>query len=65
MKRYALLFIMIIPIIAGISITSTPALASYYTVEDGDFIDYGYQMYVEGVLIETRDESNPFKIWPF
>ena len=62
MKRYALLFVIIMPIIVGISVTSTPTYANQFTVEDGDLVDYGYQMYVEGALVETKTEANPAKI---
>ncbi len=62
MKRYTLLFVMIIPIITGISIVSTPTLANQYTIEDGDYIDYGYQMLVDSAIVETRTEANPFQI---
>jgi hypothetical protein len=62
MRRYALLFVLIVPIIVGISIVSNPALADKYAVEDGDYLDYGYQMLVEGSIVETRTEANPFQI---
>ena len=56
MRRYALLFVLVVPIIIGMSIASTPALADKYAVEDGDYLDYGYQMLVEGAIVETRTE---------
>ena len=62
MKRYALLFTFVIPLIVGLSIASTPASADKYVVEEGDFLDYGYQMYVDGLIAETRDEEDPVKI---
>ena len=62
MKRYTLLFLVVFPVIIGISVTSIPASADQYVVEDGDYIDYGFQMFINGSLIESRDESNPFKV---
>ncbi|MCE7740761.1 MAG: FKBP-type peptidyl-prolyl cis-trans isomerase [Candidatus Heimdallarchaeota archaeon] len=62
MKRYALLYMFVVPLIVGLFIASAPTSADKFIVEDGDFLDYGYQLYVNGSLVETRDEENPVQI---
>ena len=62
MRRCVLLVSLTLPLILALSIASTPTLANKYVVEDGDLLDYGYQLYVDGINVETRTEANPIQV---
>lgn len=62
MKRQALLLMLITPIIVTLFIYSTPCYADKYALEQGDFVDYGYQLFINGLLIETIPEPDAISI---
>lgn len=62
MKRYALLLMLFLPIIVAPFANYAPCYADKYVLEQGDFVDYGYQLYVNSLLIETITEDNAISI---
>ena len=63
MKRHTLLLMLLVPIVATLFINySAPCYADKYVLEDGDFVDYGYQLWVNSLLVETIVEANAISI---
>ncbi|MHA1199244.1 MAG: hypothetical protein ACTSQF_07850 [Candidatus Heimdallarchaeaceae archaeon] len=59
MKRHALLLMLIIPIVVSVTVSySEPCYADKYVLERGDFVDFGFQLWVGGFLQETVTEAN-------
>ncbi|MCE7741355.1 MAG: hypothetical protein GOP50_02755 [Candidatus Heimdallarchaeota archaeon] len=63
MKRHALLLMIIVPIIVTLTVNySSPCYADKYILEQGDFVDYGYQLFVNTLQVETITEANAISI---
>jgi hypothetical protein len=63
MKRHALLLILIIPLVVTLAVGySEPCSADKYVLQRGDFVTFGFQLWVGGFLQETITESNAIEI---
>ncbi len=63
MKRYTLLMMFVIPMVVTLTVSySNPCYADKYVLERGDFVDFGFQLWVSGILQETVTEANAISI---